>query len=91
MLFIAIIAVAGIIAGVINHYITERKKMEKIKLEYIDKEIQLERIKQENYILENEEMRTVLDRIKADNKRLEDNKNSPWLIQETRERQLEKE
>lgn len=64
--------------------------MEKIKLKHIDKEIELQRLKQENYLLENEEMRIVLDRIKEDNRRLETEKDSPWLIQETRERQLEK-
>lgn len=62
--------------------------MEKLKLQRIDKEIELQ-LKQENYLLENEEMKVVLDRIKADNKRLEDEKSSPWLIQETRERKLE--
>lgn len=91
MWFVVIIAVAGITAGVINNYLSHRSKMEKIKLDYIDKEIKLERMKQENYLLENEEMKVVLDRIKEDNKKLEYQKESPWLIQETRERQLEKE
>ena len=53
-----------------------------------DREIELERLKQENYLLENEEMQKVLDRIKADNRKIEAEKNSPWLIQETRERQV---
>ena len=91
MTWIVIIAVAGIIAGVINNYLAHQTKNEKIKLSYLDKEIELQRLKQENYLLENEEMRIVLDRIKEDNRRLESDKNSPWLIQETRERQVEKE
>ena len=83
------IIVAAIMAGVIKNYLNHKKDMELIRLDHIDKEIELERMKQENYLLENEEMRTVLDRIKADNKRLEAQKDSKWLIQETRERQLE--
>lgn len=90
MTWIVVIAVAGIAAGVINNYLGHRSKMEKLKAEHLDKEIELERLKQENYLLENEEMKVVLDRIKEDNKRLEADKNSPWLIQETRERQLER-
>lgn len=84
------IIVAAIMAGVIKNYLNHKKDMELIRLDHIDKELELERMKQENYLLENEEMRTVLDRIKADNKRLEAENNSKWLIQETRERQLEK-
>ena len=83
------IIVAAILAGVIKNYLSHKKDMELIRLDHIDKEIELERLKQENYLLENEEMRTVLDRIKEDNKRLEAQKDSKWLIQETRERQLE--
>ena len=89
-MWILFIVLAGILAGVIGDYLKHRRKMEKMKLDHIDKEIELERMKQENYLLENEEMRTVLDRIKADNKRLEVEKDNKWLIQETRERQLEK-
>src|SRR5690625_2341870 len=89
MWFVVIIAVAGIIAGVISNYLNHRSEIEKIKLEHIDKEIKLERMKQENYLLENEEMKVVLDRIKEDNKKHAAEKNSPWLIQETRDRQLE--
>ena len=89
-MWILIIVLAGILASVVGEYLKHLRKMEKMKLDHIDKEIKLERMKQENYLLENEEMRTVLDRIKEDNKRLEEQKNSKWLIQETRERQLEK-
>ena len=89
-MWILIIVLAGISAGVIGDYLKHLRKMEKMKLDHIDKEIELERLKQENYLLENEEMRTVLDRIKDDNKRLEAEKDNKWLIQETRERQLEK-
>ena len=84
------IIVAAIMAGVIKNYLNHKKDMELIRLDHIDKKIELERMKPENYLLENEEMRTVLDRIKADNKRLEVEKDNKWLIQETRERQLEK-
>src|SRR5699024_10897600 len=89
MWFIVIIAVAGIIAGIISNYLNHRKEMETIKIEQIDKEVELQRLKQENYLLENEEMKVVLDRIKEDNERHAAEKNSPWLIQETRDRQLE--
>lgn len=89
-MWLLIIILAGISAGVINNYFKHRKDMEKLKLKHIDKEIELQRLKQENYLLENEEMKTVLDRIKEDNRRLEAGKDSPWLIQETRERQLGK-
>ena len=84
------IIVAAILAGVIKNYLSHKKDMELIRLDHIDKEIELERLKQENYLLENEEMQAVLDRIKEDNRRLEAQKDSKWLIQETRERQLEK-
>lgn len=89
-MWLLIIILAGISAGIINNYLSHKRSMEKIKLKHIDKEIELQRLKQENYLLENEEMRIVLDRIKEDNRRLETDKESPWLIQETRERQLEK-
>jgi len=89
-MWILFIVLAGILAGVIGDYLKHRRKMEKMKLDHIDKEIELERLRQENYLLENEEMQSVLDRIKADNKRLEAEKDSKWLIQETRERQLDK-
>ncbi|CEA02932.1 hypothetical protein BN1048_01913 [Jeotgalicoccus saudimassiliensis] len=88
-MWLLIIVLAGIGASIISNYLSHKHKMEKLKLQQIDKEIELQRLKQENYLLENEEMKVVLDRIKADNKRLEDEKNSPWLIQETRERKLE--
>lgn len=88
-MWILIIVLAGITAGIINNYLNHRKDMEQIKLDHVDKQIELERIKQENYLLENEEMRTVLDRIREDNMRLAEQKNSKWLIEETRERQLE--
>lgn len=88
-MWFVLIILAGILAGVINNYLSHRKEMEQIKLDHMDKEIELERLKQENYLLENEEMRTVLDRIKEDNKRLDYEKDSKWLIQETRERQME--
>lgn len=91
MWLVIIIALAGITAGVISNYLSHRKDMEKLKLKYLDKEIELERMKQENFLLENEEMKVVLDRIKEDNKRLASEKDNKWLIQETRERQLEKE
>ncbi len=35
-------------------------------------------------------MQKVLDRIKEDNRKIEAEKNSPWLIQETREKQVTK-
>ncbi|WP_026858906.1 hypothetical protein [Jeotgalicoccus psychrophilus] len=89
-MWLLIIILAGITSSIISNYLSHRRSMEKIKLQYIDKEIELQRLKQENYLLENEEMKTVLDRIKEDNRRLETEKDSPWLIQETRERQLEK-
>ena len=88
-MWLLVIIVTAILAGVISDYLKHQRKMEKLKLDHIDKEIELERLKQENFLLENEEMRTVLDRIKADNKRLATEKDSKWLIQETRERQLE--
>ena len=48
MWFIVIIAVAGIIAGIISNYLNHRKEMETIKIEQIDKEVELQRLKQEN-------------------------------------------
>ena len=89
-MWILYIVITGILAGVISDYLKHKRKMEKMKLDHIDKEIELERLKQENYLLENEEMQAVLDRIKEDNRRLEAQKDSKWLIQETRERQLKK-
>ena len=77
-------------AGVIKNYLNHKKDMELIRLDHIDKEIELELMKQSKYVLENEERRPVLDRFNAYNKRLEVEKDNKWLIQETRERQLEK-
>lgn len=90
MTWIVIIAVAGIVASVIDKFLSHRSQMEALKIEHLNKEIELERLKQENYMLENEEMKVVLDRIKEDNKRLSIEKDSPWLIQDTHERQFKK-
>src|SRR5699024_9063397 len=79
----AIIVILAIGVGALIIFLSYKQEMEKIRLKYIDKEIELERVKQENYLLENEEMRKVLDRIKEDNRKSEAEKNSPCLIQET--------
>ena len=87
-MWFAIIVILAIGVGALSTFLSNKQDMEKIRLKQIDKEIELERLKQENYLLENEEMQKVLDRIKADNRKIEAEKNSPWLIQETRERQV---
>ncbi|WP_166626996.1 hypothetical protein [Jeotgalicoccus sp. S0W5] len=89
-MWFAIIVILAIGVGALSTFLSNKQDMEKIRLKQIDKEIELERLKQENYLLENEEMQKVLDRIKADNRKIEAEKNSPWLIQETRERQVTK-
>lgn len=89
-MWFAIIVILAIGVGALSTFLSHKQDMEKIRLKHIDKEIELERLKQENYLLENEEMQKVLDRIKADNRKIEAEKNSPWLIQETREKQVTK-
>ena len=44
-MWILFIVLAGILAGVIGDYLKHRRKMEKMKLDHIDKEIELERMK----------------------------------------------
>lgn len=89
-MWIFIIVILAIGVGALSTFLSHKQDMEKIRLKHLDKEIELERLKQENYLLENEEMQKVLDRIKEDNRKIESEKNSPWLIQETRERQVTK-
>lgn len=89
-MWFAIIVILAIGVGALSTFLSHKQDMEKIRLKHIDKEIELERLKQENYLLENEEMRKILDRIKEDNRKSEAEKNSPWLIQETREHQITK-
>ena len=42
-MWILFIVLAGMLAGVIGDYLKHRRKMEKMKLDHIDKEIELER------------------------------------------------
>lgn len=66
------------------------QKEDRLKIDHIREQKELESIRQENYMLENKQMRIELDKIKeeralkANNTQREDK----WLIEETREREL---
>ena len=66
------------------------QKEDRLKIDHIREQKELESIRQENYMLENKQMRIELDKIKeeralkANNTQREDK----WLIEETKEREL---
>ncbi len=88
MWWILAIVIFASIGGFGSEYLKHLRKMEKIKVEAVDKQLELERLKQENFLLENQHMKSELERIKEENKKLleskQKDKESPWLIEETR-------
>ena len=85
---IVLIATAGSFAG---DYLKHKRKLEQIRLDSMDKQLELERLKQENFLLENRHMQSELERIREENRLLLEQKNkqknSPWLINETEEKE----
>ncbi|WP_020006805.1 hypothetical protein [Salinicoccus albus] len=88
MMWIALIIVLGILAGFGNDYLKHKRKIERMKIDAMDKQLELEKTRQENFLLENRHMESELERIKADNRRLMEERkkaaDSSWLIQETK-------
>lgn len=88
MMWIALIIVLGILAGFGNDYLKHKRKIEQMRIDAMDKQLELEKTRQENFLLENRHMESELERIKEDNRRLIDEKqkkaDSPWLIKETK-------
>lgn len=63
------------------------QKDEKIKLQQLDKEHEIELTKQENYLLENKQMRLELEKIKEEREKreketFETSNNKRWLIED---------
>ncbi|AKG74683.1 hypothetical protein [Salinicoccus halodurans] len=88
MLWILGIVLIATIGGFGSEYLKHQRKMEKMRIDAIDKQLELERLKQENFLLENQHMKSELERIKEENKKLleakQKDKDSPWLIEETK-------
>lgn len=66
------------------------QKEDRLKIDHIREQKELESIRQENYLLENKQMRIELDQIK-EKRALKENNNQredKWLIEETKEREL---
>ncbi len=88
MMWILGIVLISVIGGFGSELLKHQRKMEKMKLDAIDKQLELERLKQENFLLENQHMKSELERIKEENAKLleskQTDKNSPWLIEETK-------
>lgn len=88
MLWIVAIVLIATIGGFGSEYLKHQRKIEKMKIDAVDKQLELERLKQENFLLENQHMKSELERIKTENKKLLEAKQqdgeSPWLIKETK-------
>lgn len=93
MLWIVGIVLIATIGGFGSEYLKHQRKLEKMKIDAIDKQLELERLKQENFLLENQHMQSELERIKKENRKLQEskqkNEKSPWLIEETRHAEKE--
>ena len=66
------------------------QKDDRLKIDHIREQKELEQDRQENYLLENKQMRIELDKIKEERALKERNgqKNDRWLIEESKEREL---
>lgn len=88
MMWILGIVLISVIGGFGSEFLKHQRKMEKMKLDAIDKQLELERLKQENFLLENQHMKSELERIKEENAKLleskQTDKNNRWLIEETK-------
>ena len=93
MLWIVGIVLIATIGGFGSEYLKHQRKMEKMKIDAVDKQLELERLKQENFLLENQHMKSELERIKEENHELleskKKNEDSSWLIEETRTKEEE--
>lgn len=88
MLWIVAIVLIATIGGFGSEYLKHQRKIEKMKIDAVDKQLELERLKQENFLLENQHMKSELERIKTENMKLlearQQDEESPWLIKETK-------
>lgn len=66
------------------------QKDDRLKIDLIREQKELELIRQENYLLENKQMRIELDKIREERVSKENNtqREDKWLIEETKEREL---
>ncbi|WP_462419905.1 hypothetical protein [Salinicoccus sp. Marseille-QA3877] len=66
------------------------QKDDRLKIDHIREQKELEEVRQENYLLENKQMRIELDKIKEERALKESNgrKEDRWLIEESKEREL---
>lgn len=66
------------------------QKDDRLKIDHIREQKELEQVRQENYLLENKQMRLELDKIKEERVLKESNghREDRWLIEESKEREL---
>jgi hypothetical protein len=88
MWWIIIIVLIVFAGGFGSDYLKHKRKMEQIRLDVLDREIELERLKQENFLLENHSMQEELERIRIENRQLyEKDADRRWLIDETKNKE----
>lgn len=65
------------------------QKDDRLKIDHIREQKELEEVRQENYLLENKQMRIELDKIKEERalKEQSSQKKGRWLIEESKERE----
>lgn len=85
MWWIVMIVLIAVASGSASDYMKHQRKMEQIRIDVLNKEIELEQIKQENYLLENQSMMEELEQIRMKNRlSYEKDENRRWLIEETK-------
>ncbi|MFC3418760.1 hypothetical protein ACFOLA_04625 [Salinicoccus hispanicus] len=85
MWWIVMIVLIAVASGSGSDYMKHKRKMEQIRVDVLNKEIELEQIRQENYLLENQSMMEELHKIRAENRlSYERDENRRWLIEETK-------
>ncbi|TVT27815.1 hypothetical protein FO441_08910 [Salinicoccus cyprini] len=85
MWWIVMIVLIAVASGFGSDYMKHKRKMEQIRVDVLNKEIELEQLRQENYLLENRSMLEELEKIRAENRlSYEKDENRRWLIEETK-------
>ncbi|GAB3062673.1 hypothetical protein ACFOU0_04290 [Salinicoccus sesuvii] len=85
MWWIVMIVLIAVASGSASDYMKHKRKMEQVRIDVLNKEIELEQIKQENYLLENQSMLEELEQIRMRNRlSYERDEKKRWLIEETK-------
>ncbi|GGI39363.1 hypothetical protein [Mammaliicoccus stepanovicii] len=63
-LMVVLIVFINVMAGLIKNHQRNKVKLEKVKLQRVQNELELEKLKHENYLIETEKMRLDLEQMK---------------------------